>query len=80
MEANCKLLLNVVGMAGLLAVRSFAALGQTQFSGIMTLELSDPGGASEPWRVQRQLLGRSSPTGLFVHLLKQAGLGRTTCS
>jgi hypothetical protein len=60
MGANCKLLLTVVGMAGLLTVPSFAALGQTQFGGIVTLKLSDPDGASEPWRVQRQLL-RSWP-------------------
>jgi hypothetical protein len=56
MGANCKLLLTVVGMAALLAVPSFAALGQTQIGGIITLKLSDPGGKSEPWRVQRQLL------------------------
>ena len=56
MEANCKLLLTVVGMAALLAVPSFAALGQTQFGGVVTLKLSDPGGLREPWRVQRQLL------------------------
>jgi hypothetical protein len=59
MEASWKLLLTVVGMAGLLAVPSFA-LGQTQFGGVVTLKLSDPGGASEPWRVQRQTL-RSWP-------------------
>jgi hypothetical protein len=28
----------------------------TQIGGVVTLKLSDPGGASEPWRVQRQLL------------------------
>jgi hypothetical protein len=59
MEANCKLLLTVVGMAGLLAVPD-AVLGQTQFGGVVTLKLSDPGGLSEPWRVQRQTL-RSWP-------------------
>jgi hypothetical protein len=56
MGANCKLLLTVVGMAALLAGPSFDALGQTQFGGIATLKLSDPGGASEPWRIQHRLL------------------------
>jgi len=36
-------------------------LAQTQFGGVVTLKLSDPGGASEPWRVQRRLL-RSWPS------------------
>jgi hypothetical protein len=58
-EANCKLLLTVVGMAALLAMPD-AVLAQTQFGGVVTLKLSDPGGKSEPWRVQRQLL-RSWP-------------------
>ena len=37
-----------------------ARFAQTQIGGIITLKLSDPSGASEPWRVQRQLL-RSWP-------------------
>jgi hypothetical protein len=60
MRANCKLLLTVAGMAGLLAVPSFAALGQTQFGALVILKLSDTGGVSESWRVQRQSL-RSWP-------------------
>jgi hypothetical protein len=55
MDANCTLLLAVVGMAALLAMPD-AVLAQTQFGGVVTLKLSDPGGLSEPWRVQRQLL------------------------
>jgi hypothetical protein len=52
---NGKHLLVVVGIAAALALPT-AALGQTQFGGVVTLKLSDPGGASQPWRVQRQLL------------------------
>jgi hypothetical protein len=56
MEANCKLLLTVVGMAAALGLLTTSALAQTQIGGIVTLKLTDPGGKSEPWRVQRQLL------------------------
>ena len=56
MAANRSLLLAVVGMAASLAPPSTAAFGQTKFGGVVTLKLSDPGGVSEPWRVQRQLL------------------------
>ena len=56
MAANRPLLLAVVGMAASLALPTTAAFGQTQFGGVITLKLSDPGGASDPWRVQRQLL------------------------
>jgi hypothetical protein len=51
MEANCKVLLTA--SLGLLTT---SALAQTQIGRIVTLKLADPGGASEPWRVQRQLL------------------------
>jgi hypothetical protein len=53
---SAKFLLAIVGIAASFALPSAAALGQTQFGGVVTLKLSDPGGASEPWRVQRQLL------------------------
>jgi hypothetical protein len=56
MSAGRKLLLAVVTMAASLALPSAAALAQTQFGGVVTLKLSDPNGASEPWRVRRQLL------------------------
>jgi hypothetical protein len=56
MEANCKLLLTLLGMAALLGLLTTGAFAQTQIGGIITLKLSDPGGLSEPWRVQRQLL------------------------
>jgi hypothetical protein len=56
MSANPKLLLAAVGMAASLGLLTMAASAQTQIGGIITLKLSDPGGASEPWRVQRQLL------------------------
>jgi hypothetical protein len=51
------LLLAVVGMAAPLGLLTTVAFAQTtQIGGVVTLKLSDPGGASEPWRVQRQLL------------------------
>jgi hypothetical protein len=53
---SARLLFALVAMAACFALPSAAALGQTQFGGVVTLKLSDPGGASEPWRVQRQLL------------------------
>ena len=56
MGANCKLLLTAVGMAAALGLSTTGAFAQTQIGGIITLKLSDPGGKSEPWRVQRQLL------------------------
>jgi len=56
MSASRRILLAVVGMAALLALPTTGAFAQTQFGGLVTLKLSDPGGASEPWRVQRQLL------------------------
>ena len=56
MSTNCKRLLAVVGMAASLGVLTSGAVAQTQIGGIVTLKLSDPGGRSEPWRVQRQLL------------------------
>jgi hypothetical protein len=51
-----KRLLAVVGIVSSLGLLTTGALAQTQIGGIITLKLSDPGGASEPWRVQRQLL------------------------
>jgi hypothetical protein len=51
-----KRLLAVVGIVTSLGLLTTGALAQTQIRGIITLKLSDPGGASEPWRVQRQLL------------------------
>lgn len=57
---SAKLLLAVVGMAASLALPTTAAVAQTQFGAAVTLKLSDPGGASGPWRVQRQTL-RSWP-------------------
>ena len=56
MLADRRLLLAALVMAAWLALPTTAALAQTQFGGVVTLKLSDPGGASEPWRVQRQLL------------------------
>jgi hypothetical protein len=56
MSANGKLLLAVMGMATSLGLLTQGAFAQTQIGGIITLKLSDPGGASEPWRVQRQVL------------------------
>ena len=56
MSADRRLLLAALGMAAWLVLPATAALAQTQFGGVVTLKLSDPGGASEPWRVQRQLL------------------------
>jgi hypothetical protein len=47
----------VVGMAAALGLLTTGVFAQpTQIGGVVTLKLSDPGGASEPWRVQRQLL------------------------
>ena len=44
-------------MATSLGLLTPGALAQTmQIGGIITLKISDPGGASEPWRVHRQLL------------------------
>jgi hypothetical protein len=52
-----KRLLAVAGMAASLGLLSAGAFAQTtQIGGVVTLKLSDPGGKSEPWRVQRQLL------------------------
>jgi hypothetical protein len=48
------LAVGVAAALGLLATDAFAQT--TQIGGVVTLKLSDPGGASEPWRVQRQLL------------------------
>jgi hypothetical protein len=45
-----------VGMAASLGLLTTGAFAQTHIGGIITLKLSDPGGKSEPWRVQRQLL------------------------
>jgi hypothetical protein len=59
MSARPKLFLAAAGMAASLALPN-AALAQTQFGAAITLKLSDPGGASEPWRVHRQSL-RSWP-------------------
>ena len=57
MSAILKFLLAVVGMATSLGLLTTGAFAQTtQIGGVVTLKLSDPGGASEPWRVQRQLL------------------------
>ena len=56
MSVDRKLLFAVVGMAASLGLLPTGALAQTQIGGIITLKLSDPGGASGPWRVQRQLL------------------------
>lgn len=56
MSSIRKLLLAVVGMVAALGLPTTGAFAQTQIGGIITLKLSDPGGASEPWRVQRQLL------------------------
>jgi hypothetical protein len=56
MGANCKLLLTAVGVAAALGLSTAGAFAQTQIGGVVTLKLSDPGGKSEPWRVQRQLL------------------------
>ena len=56
MSVSRQLLLAVVGSAAALVLPTTGALAQTQFGGIVTLKLSDPGGASEPWRVQRRLL------------------------
>jgi hypothetical protein len=55
MAANRPLLLAVAGVAASLALPTTAAFGQTQFGGVITLKLSDPGGG-EPWRSQRLLL------------------------
>jgi hypothetical protein len=60
MSAYRQLLLAVVGMAATLGLLTTSALSQTQIGGIVTLKLTDPGGLSEPWRVQRQTL-RSWP-------------------
>lgn len=60
MSASPRIVLAVVGMAALLGLPTTGALAQTQYGGVVTLKLSDPGGASEPWRVQRRLL-RSWP-------------------
>lgn len=61
MSAKRKLLLAaIVGTGASLGLLSTSGVAQTQIGGIITLKLSDPGGASEPWRVQRQLL-RSWP-------------------
>jgi hypothetical protein len=80
--------LAIVGMAAALAVPS-AALAQTQFGGLVTLKLTDPGGASEPWRVQRQSV-RSWPrlescesqktTFMGFHIGRIEGLGLITPS
>jgi hypothetical protein len=56
MSSIRKLLLAVAGMATSRGLLTTSAFAQTQIGGIVTLKLSDPGGASEPWRVQRQLL------------------------
>ena len=56
MSAMLKFLLAVVGMTTSLGFLTTSAFAQAQIGGIITLILSDPGGASEPWRVQRQLL------------------------
>jgi hypothetical protein len=56
MSSERKLLLAVVGIAASLGLLTTSALAQTHIGGIITLKLSDPLGASEPWRVQRQLL------------------------
>jgi hypothetical protein len=57
MSAILKFLLAVAGIATSLGLLTTVAFAQTtQIGGIITLKLSDPGGASEPWRVQRQLL------------------------
>jgi hypothetical protein len=53
---SAKVLLAAIGMAAWLALPTTAAFGQTQFGGLVILKLSDPGGVSEPWRVQRQSL------------------------
>jgi hypothetical protein len=53
---SAKLLLAAIGMAAWLALPTTAAFGQTQFGALVILKLSDPGGVSEPWRVQRQSL------------------------
>ena len=51
------LLFAAVGMAASLGLLSAGAFAQTtQIGGVITLKLSDPGGKSEPWRVQRRLL------------------------
>ena len=89
MEANCKLLLTVVGMAASLGLLTTGAFAQTQIGGIVTLKLTDPGGLSEPWRVQRQLLRtwqgmRSCETQkmsfLAFHIGRVEGLGLVTPS
>ena len=57
MSAKRRFLLAVAGMATSLGLLTTGASAQTtQIGGVVTLKLSDPGGASEPWRVQRQLL------------------------
>jgi hypothetical protein len=66
MATEFRFLLAVVGIAlagcetsgtELPGVQTTGAFAQTtQIGGVATLKLSDPGGASEPWRVQRQLL------------------------
>jgi hypothetical protein len=56
MSARRELLFTAVCIAALLSLLTTGAVAQTQVGGIITLKLSDPGGASKPWRVQRQLL------------------------
>jgi hypothetical protein len=57
MSAILKFPLAVAGIATSLGLLTTVAFAQTtQIGGVVTLKLSDPGGASEPWRVQRQLL------------------------
>jgi hypothetical protein len=57
MSAILKFPLAVAGIATSLGLLTTVAFAQTtQIGGVVTLRLSDPGGASEPWRMQRQLL------------------------
>jgi hypothetical protein len=56
MSSIRRLLVAVAGIAASLGMLTTGVFAQTQIGGIITLKLSDPGGASEPWRVQRQLL------------------------
>jgi hypothetical protein len=53
---SAKLRLAAIGIAAWFALPTTAAFGQTEFGALVILKLSDPGGVSEPWRVQRQSL------------------------
>ena len=55
---NLKTATMIVGVMASVALLATSASAQLppEVGAIVTLKLTDPGGASEPWRVQRQLL------------------------